>query len=617
MITRPLLLPSQAKLSQLFAVLVVIIIAVPQIQAITLEDIKSSGSQGLGHGLTREGLKADLATVETSPTVIASAQHTKLCPDGSYVSRTAPNSEFKACPQASPAPTYDVVIAGAGTSGVAAAIQAKRMGGKVALLEETDWVGGQMTAAGVTSIDEAGTIPENGIYKEFMNRVRANYGSKSIATCFWSDRRKCFEPHIGQQILLQMIAEQSGAGKIDLLLRKRVVSVQKNGNTVTGVVDQNGTTYTAKVVVDATEYGDLLPLAGARYRVGNSTSDSVNQNACIQDITYTAVIKKYPNGVPQELVMKNPPPGYNETLKQQFARIISKDGKPNFGAGYPYNWDAHNAYRGMPDSSNPQSYTATVQDSPQISKTGVNWMNDYPATYAYNAPDGFQNPFMPVSFLENSSYRKQAICNAKLKTLQILYYAQTELGQTQWAVANDEGYDTAYNKEENSCSNIPAEFKAIEKHLPIMPYVRESRRIIGLHTLTANDIKRRSGKASKVFTSVIALGDYEDDLHSCDKNNNLETSLETRESIGGAGPFQIPFEAFIPETVDGFVVAEKNISQTRLTNGATRLQPVTMMTGQAAGTIAALAAQQNAQPRTVSYQSVQAALKNAGVNLSY
>jgi hypothetical protein len=128
---------------------------------------------------------------------------------------------------------------------------------------------------------------------------------------------------------------------------------------------------------------------------------------------------------------------------------------------------------------------------------------------------------------------------------------------------------------------------------------------------------RKSGKASQSFASVIALGDYQDDLHSCDKNNNLETHFETRESIAGPGPFQIPFESFIPETVDGFVVAEKNISQTRLTNGATRLQPVTMMTGQAAGTIAALAAQQNAQPRTVSYQSVQAALKKAGVNLSY
>ncbi|HRZ93463.1 MAG TPA: FAD-dependent oxidoreductase, partial [Candidatus Paceibacterota bacterium] len=46
---------------------------------------------------------------------------------------------------------YDVVIAGAGTGGFGAAVQAARLGAAVLLLEETDWIGGQMTAAAVTS----------------------------------------------------------------------------------------------------------------------------------------------------------------------------------------------------------------------------------------------------------------------------------------------------------------------------------------------------------------------------------------------------------------------------------------------------------------------------------
>ena len=49
---------------------------------------------------------------------------------------------------------YDVVVAGAGTGGCGAAIQAARLDCRVLLLEETDWIGGQMAAAGVTTMDE-------------------------------------------------------------------------------------------------------------------------------------------------------------------------------------------------------------------------------------------------------------------------------------------------------------------------------------------------------------------------------------------------------------------------------------------------------------------------------
>ena len=49
--------------------------------------------------------------------------------------------------------SYDVIVVGAGTGGVSAAIQAARMGAKVALLEETDWIGGQVTASGLGSTE--------------------------------------------------------------------------------------------------------------------------------------------------------------------------------------------------------------------------------------------------------------------------------------------------------------------------------------------------------------------------------------------------------------------------------------------------------------------------------
>ena len=82
------------------------------------------------------------------------------------------------------------------------------------------------------------------------------------------------------------------------------------------------------------------------------------------------------------------------------------------------------------------------------------------------------------------------------------------------------------------------------------------------------------------------------------------------------GPFQVPMKILIPESVDNFVVAEKNLSMSRLVSSALRLQPITMMTGQAAGALSAVAIKNNLQPREVQPLLVQKKLAEAGVVLS-
>jgi monoamine oxidase len=125
---------------------------------------------------------------------------------------------------------YDVVVAGAGTGGSAAAIQAARLGARVALLEESDWVGGQMAAAGVGTMDEGNgpeSTPPSGFYAEFLGRIRSYYQEhgKSINTCYWNLQSHCFDPMVARKVLAQMIAEVNSStnnpssGRIDLFCR--------------------------------------------------------------------------------------------------------------------------------------------------------------------------------------------------------------------------------------------------------------------------------------------------------------------------------------------------------------------------------------------------------------
>lgn len=213
------------------------------------------------------------------------------------------------------------------------------------------------------------------------------------------------------------------------------------------------------------------------------------------------------------------------------------------------------------------------------------------------------------------------MCAAKLRSLDVIYYIQHDLNGTSWSVANDQGYDTPYNREENSCSNIPQEFKPLEVNFPLLPYIRESRRLIGEYTLIGEDVRREapwptSAKFTDIplwtiFSDSIAVGDYTAYLHDCKTEADLEHDLDHVADMPTEfrhGPFQVPIEVLIPEKVDGLLAAEKSISESRIANSTTRMQPITMLVGQAAGALAAIAVSEKIQPRKVDPGLVQRAV---------
>ena len=94
---------------------------------------------------------------------------------------------------------YDVVIVGGGAGGTSAAIQSARNGAKTLLIEETNWLGGMLTSAGVSAIDGNYKLP-SGFWGEFKDSLVSHYGSLEALKTGWVSN-VLFEPKVGNEIL--------------------------------------------------------------------------------------------------------------------------------------------------------------------------------------------------------------------------------------------------------------------------------------------------------------------------------------------------------------------------------------------------------------------------------
>jgi hypothetical protein len=180
----------------------------------------------------------------------------------------------------------EVAVIGGGTGGCAAALAALRGGLRVVMTEETDWVGGQLTAQGVPP-DEHPWIESFGgtrLYRDYRNAVREYYRRHYPLTEDARARphlnpgdgtvsRLTHEPRVSLAVLEAMLAPWIAGGKLTLLLKHRPVSADTEGNRVRSVtvrsLDSGATrAIEASYFIDATEQGDLLPLTRTEYVTG-------------------------------------------------------------------------------------------------------------------------------------------------------------------------------------------------------------------------------------------------------------------------------------------------------------------------------------------------------------
>ncbi len=540
----------------------------------------------------------------------------------------SPDSGDAGTEAAGPPVVYDVVVVGAGSGGVSAAVEAARHGARVLLVESTGWVGGQKLLVAFAEVANT-AFTETGIVGEFEAKASAQYqqAGKPLAAQSLS-----VEPHVARDVLTQMLAD----AKVDVLLHTGVTAALVSGGVVGGVVLSNGETALAKVVIDATELGDVIPLTGAEYRVANQISSGpIDPNACVQDMTYVATIRRYPQGVAPQLFVTSPPPGfdaaltgpaflpgtgYTYTIHQGFQGMVTPTGTED--AGYPWDFYRANRYRAMPDSTSAQDIDFSVWSA--ITKTDANFANDYPVYTVANDPDGGQSGRfsgkLSVSYVEDLATRTRVDCAAKLLTLQFLYYVQHDLaaqGGDHWSVADDE-FGQSADFSPATCPEIPTELKPIEQLLPPVAYARESRRIVPLRTLTVSDTQNQGGGDAKPVHTAVSRATSAPDLHWCRDDTDLEADLGDTYALRAtaAARYQVPLESLVPVQIDGLLAAEKNIGVSRFQQGSVRLQGTTFMTGQAVGALAALAVQHAVAPRKVDSFELQRLLVGDGDGLS-
>ena len=447
----------------------------------------------------------------------------------------------------------DVLVVGGGTSGVAAGIQAARSGVNAMIVEEGPWLGGMLTSAGVSAVDGNYNL-RSGIFGEFCDSLAAHYGGWDSLKTGWVSNI-LFEPSVGNRIFNSMTSAENrldvryglGFEKAEKLSRGWKVYFRNPSDGKCMIVK-------TKILIDATELGDVAAACGAGYRVGmDSRYDTGEEiapekaNDIVQDMTYVAILKDF--GPDADMTI-DCPEGYDA---DDF--INSCKGPRSTGATYGrVLWTPQEMidYGRLPGG-----------------KYMINWPIDGNDYYA--------------NVIEMSPQERRAVFEkAKNYTKCFIYYIQSELGYKNLGIADDE-FPTSDG-------------------FPLIPYHREARRIDGEVLFTMNHAAKPFEQTQPLYRTGIAVGDYSIDHHHF---AHPDYDNIPKLNFGSIASFNVPLGALVPKGVDDLIVAEKSISVTNIMNGTTRLQPVVMQIGQAAGALAALAVSRGTKVRDVPVRDVQ------------
>ena len=189
-------------------------------------------------------------------------------------------------PQAPVRPEFDVVIYGATSAGVIAAVQARRLG-KTAVIVGPDFHLGGLSSGGLGFTDTGNKAVIGGLSRDFYQRVwryydrpeswkwqkREEYGNKGQGTPAIDGAQRTmwiFEPHVAERVFEDLVSEyQLRVDRNQWLDRSK--GVVKTGGRIVSIAMVSGMVYTGRMFIDATYEGDLMAAAGVDYKVGRES----------------------------------------------------------------------------------------------------------------------------------------------------------------------------------------------------------------------------------------------------------------------------------------------------------------------------------------------------------
>ncbi len=502
----------------------------------------------------------------------------------------------------------DLLIVGGTESGCAAAVQAARMGVRsITLVNDIDWLGGQFSAEALCAIDEnrgpegyghGVPFPRAGLFLEIMRQIESinqqKYGharpgnTRVITTCRPSDAERSFrdllKPHIE-------------SGQIRIYSHLAPQSVIRVGEKVAGVrfePTRSGLarlTIRATMVIDASDWGDVIRLSGAEYEFGPDLKSRYGEPLApvsrsdypitdMNPITYCMVIVETDSFQP---ILR--PAHYDPNNYRQHR--YPKD------PGFLYSSRRIVDHYGFPDIRHP--------DVLLLCFPAFDYPLDVLPQRVVDALEATEAGASKKNIVEMSRRQRAIIFeDAKQYSLGFLYYLQTEI--------HDSMKDQQHSFRRFQLSD---EFGTPDR-MPFKPYIRESLRLRAAYMMRQQDTMpwgdNAQNYASAMYPDGVACWQFEYDFHPTarrfltgDRAGPWTTAFRKGRTWGPpyAGRSLFPLRSLVPRKLDGLIGAQKNLGYSSIVSSAVRLHDQSMAIGQAAGAVAAVCVRHGIQPRVI------------------
>lgn len=521
---------------------------------------------------------------------------------------------------------YDVVIYGGTSAAVTAAVQLSKMNKSVVIVCPEKHLGG-MTSSGLGFTDTGNKEVIGGLAREFYQRIydyyqkdetwkwqsRDEYGNVGQGTpAIDGDKRTMwiFEPHVAEQVFNDFIKENNITVFRDNWL-DRENGVDMKDENIVSIRMTNGKLYKGKMFIDATYEGDLMAAAGVSYTVGREANSTYNEewngvqtgvfhhghNFGELNISPYIIAGDASSGV-LPLVSTEPPgtKGESDHRLQAFCyrMCLTKTPANRVAIDRPENYDPAKFELLARVLDKGWDETFDKFDPIPNHKTDVN--NHGPVSFDYIG--------MNYDYPE-ACYERRAELNKEHENYQkgLLYFyatdprvpAEIKQEMQQWGLARDEFADN--------------------DNWPYQIYIREARRMIGQFVMTENEVLGKSP-----VNEPIGMGSYTMDSHNVQRFITSEGKVQNEGDIGvhPHEPYQIAMGSILPKEKECTnLLVPVAVSSSHIAFGSIRMEPVFMILGQSAATMASLAIDQNIHLQQLDYQQLKSKLLDEGQVIEY